>query len=236
MPLASPLYGRPPLHYVDAKLLLALFIATEESIEKILPDPLQPSEMRLAGLMFGEQPCKETGPFMESGILVQCMFDNPETGEDEIGVHFPFNYVDTDVAMAMGREIWGYPRKLANVAMDWKGDTLVATTTRNGAPLFKATCTLTDEGEWIDSGPNVNVKLIPDALGTGYDASYVTVADTAYDVKSGRSGDVEVEIFDGPNDVLSIIEIESPMIGLYFNTDIMVPKPRLVLPLDNRSL
>jgi acetoacetate decarboxylase len=233
MPIAAPFFGSPPLHYVDAKVFLALFFATEESLEKILPDPLRPSEMRLAGLLFGEMPCKETGLFMETGMLVQCMFDNPDTGEDEIGVYFPHNYVDTDIAMAMGREVWGYPRKLAEIKMEWSGETLVATTKRGGTTILKATCELVDEGEWIDSGPNVNVKVIPDAKGEGYDAAYITATDTTYDVKQGRSGEVDIEFQDGPSDVLSIVEMESPMIGLYFDTDIMVPKSRVVIPLKD---
>ncbi|MHA1959693.1 MAG: acetoacetate decarboxylase family protein [Candidatus Thorarchaeota archaeon] len=231
VPLADPLYGQPPLHYVDAKVFLALFFATEESLEKILPHPLRPSEMRMAGLMFGEMPCKETGAFMESGLLVQCMFDNPDTGEDEIGVHFAHNYVDTDVALAMGREVWGYPRKLADISMKWKGDKLVGKTVRHGATLFKATCTFTDEGEWIDSGPNVNVKRIQNASGDGFDSSYISAADLKYDVKNGRSGEVEIEFQDGPHDKVTIVEMESPMIALYFDTDILVPKARVIIPM-----
>jgi acetoacetate decarboxylase len=159
-PLLSPLYPGPPYHYVDAKLFLALFNPTEESIRKLLPSPLRPSQMPLAGLLFAEQPCKETGTFMESGMLVQCMFDNPETKVEEVGVYFCYNYVDSDIAQAAGREIWGYPRKRAEISLNWKKDTLTATTKRDGITLLKATCRLTDDGEWIDSGPNINVKLM----------------------------------------------------------------------------
>ncbi len=231
-PLTSPLYPRPPYHYLDANLFLALFTATEESLQAMLPDPLRPSEMQLAGLLFAEQPCKEAGTFMESAIIVQCMFDNPESGEEEIGVYFANGFVDTDVALAAGREFWGYPRKLANIALNWDGDTLTATTARGGKTLLKAVCTFTDEGEWIDSGPNVNVKLIPKANGEGYDLAQLVVADLKYDIKSGRSGDVEIELADGPNDKMTAIKIESPMIGLYFITDITVPLARAIIPLD----
>jgi acetoacetate decarboxylase len=227
-PLLSSLYPGPPYHYVDAKVFLALFNPTEESIKALLPPPLCPSQMPLAGLLFAEQPCKETGTFMESGMLVQCMFSNPKTKEEEVGVYFCYDYVDTDVAQAAGREIWGYPRKRAEISLDWKKDTLVGMAKRDGVTILKATCTLADEGEWIDSGPNINVKAIPSVTGKGYDLGIITAAYLRYDVKKGRSGDVKVELHNGPNDDFSKVVIESNMIGLCFDCDILVPEGKIV--------
>lgn len=222
-PLLSPTYPGPPYHYEDAKIFLALFNPPEDSIRALLPKPLRPSQMPLAGLLFGEQPCKETGTFMEAGMLIQCLFDNPETKEEEVGVYFAYNYVDTDVAQAAGREIWGYPRKLADISMDWKGDILTGTAKRDGVTLLKATCTLDDEGEWIDSGPNLNLKVIPNVSGKGYDLAVLTAAYLTYDIKKGRSGEVEFEFQSGPRDDFSKVQVESNFIGLYFDCDITVP-------------
>lgn len=227
-PLLSPLYPGPPYHYVDAKIFLALFNPPEEVVKELLPAPLRPSQMPLAGLLFGKQPCKETGTFMESGMLVQCLFDNPETKEEEVGVYFCYNYADTDVAQAAGREIWGYPRKRADISMTWKGDTLTGTTMRDGVTILKATCKLDDEGEWIDSGPNINIKMIPSVTGLGYDLAAITAAYLKYDIKKGRSGEVEVEFQNGPRDDFSKVKIESTMIGLYFDCDILVPEGKIV--------
>ncbi|MFX0107332.1 MAG: acetoacetate decarboxylase family protein [Candidatus Hodarchaeota archaeon] len=222
-PLVSPLYPKPPYFYKDAKLFLALFNPTESSITELLPEPLRPSQLPLAGIMTAEQPCVETGTFMESALLVQCMFDNSETGEEEVGVYFAHVFTDTDVSIAAGREIWGYPRKLAEISLEWKGDTLVGKTVRNGNQILTAKCTFDEEGEWIDSGPNINVKRIPSVSGDGYDISVITATYLNYNIKNGRSGDVEIELTGGPDDNLGILDIESPMIGLYFDCDITVP-------------
>jgi acetoacetate decarboxylase len=227
-PIGSPLYPNAPYLYRDARLFLALFNPTEESLKKVLPDPLRPSQMPLAGLMFGDMPCVEAGPFMESALLVQCIFDNQITKEEEVGVYFAHNYADTDVAVAAGREIWGYPRKLADINLKMKKDTVEGSAIRDGNTVLKATCKLDEDGEWIDSGPNLNFKVIPSVTGIGYDVAQLTAAYTTYDIKSGRSGDVEVEIQSGPKDDVSIIEIETPMIGLYFDVDITVPRGEVV--------
>jgi acetoacetate decarboxylase len=230
-PLLSSTYPMPPYHYVDAKLFLALFTPTEESLQALLPAPLQPSQMPLAGIMIGEMPCKETGTFMEAGLLVQCVFDNPETKEEEVGVYFAYNYANTDVAITSGREIWGYPRKLADISLDWKKDTITGTVVRDETTILKATCTMEDEGEWMDSGPNINAKVIPSPSGEGYDLAVLTAAYLEYTVKNGRSGEVEFEVQSGPRDDLSPVVIEMPFIGMYFDTDILVPPAKKIADL-----
>lgn len=187
--------------------------------------------MPLAGMMFGEMPCKEAGTFMESGLLVQCVFDNPETKEEEVGVYFAYNYANTDVAITAGREIWGYPRKLADISLDWKKDTITGTVVRDETTIFKAICTMEDEGEWLDSGPNINAKVIPSPSGEGYDLAVLTAAYLKYTVKNGRSGEVEFEVQSGPRDDMSPIKIEMPFIGMYFDTDILVPPAKKIADL-----
>ena len=227
-PLTSPMYPKPPYHYKDAELFLSLFYPPEDTIEALLPEPLRPSQMPLAALMIGKMPCAEAGTFTEAGLLVQCMFDNPESGEEEVGVYFSHSYVDTDVAVVSGREIWGYPRKLASIGMDWKGDVLTAKVVRDDITILKATCEFNDEGAWIDSGPNINLKLIPNISGEGFDVAVLNAAYLVYDIKNGRSGDVEIEVISGPRDNLDAVKIESTMIGLYFDCDILVPEGRAI--------
>ena len=227
-PLLSPTYPMPPYHYINSRLFLAMFNPPEDAIQALLPPPLRPSQMPLAALMFGEMPCKETGTFMESGILVQCIFDNPETKEEEVGVYFAYNYVNTEIAQVSGREIWGYPRKLAKISLNWRKDTITGKVVRDKTTIYKASCKMDEEGAWIDSGPNINAKVIPSPSGEGYDTAVLTAAYLEYTIKNGRSGDVKIEISGGPRDDLSPVKVETPMIGQYFDCDMLVPAAKVV--------
>ncbi|MFW9963050.1 MAG: acetoacetate decarboxylase family protein [Candidatus Sifarchaeia archaeon] len=227
-PLLSPSYPRPPYHYIDARLFLAMFNPPEDAIKDLLPAPLRPSQMPLAALMFGEMPCKEIGPFMESALLIQCIFDNPETKEEEVGVYFAYNYVNTDAALSSGREIWGYPRKLADITLDWKKDTITGKVERDGTTIYEASSKMEDEGAWIDSGPNINAKVIPSPAGDGYDMAVLIAAYLEYTIKDGRSGEVEIVINGGPRDDFSLAKIETPMIGQYFDCDMLIPPAKIV--------
>ncbi|MFW9768944.1 MAG: acetoacetate decarboxylase family protein [Candidatus Thorarchaeota archaeon] len=227
-PILSPTYPMPPYHYFNSRLFLAMFNPPEDAIQALLPPPLRPSQMPLAALMFGEMPCKETGTFMESGVLVQCIFDNPETKEEEVGVYFAYNYVNTEIAQVAGREIWGYPRKQAKISLNWRNDTITGKVVRDKTTIYKASCKMDEEGAWIDSGPNLNAKVIPSPSGEGYDQAVLTAAYLDYTIKNGRSGDVKIEINGGPNDDLSPVKIETPMIGQYFDCDMLVPPAKIV--------
>ena len=120
--------------------------------------------------------------------------------------------------------MFGSTRKLADISMKWKKDRLEAQVVRDGVTLIKTGCTLDDEGAWIDSGPNINLKMIPNVTGKGYDIAVLNAAYLVYDIKNGRSGEVEIEFNNGPNDIFEGVSIESTMIGLYFDTDITVPE------------
>jgi acetoacetate decarboxylase len=205
-----------------------MFNPPEDSIQDLLPPPLRPSQMPLAALMFGEMPCKETGTFMESALLVQCIFDNPETKEEEVGVYFAYNYVDTEIAQVSGREIWGYPRKLAKISLNWRKETITGKVVRNKTTIYKASCKMDEEGAWIDSGPNINAKVIPSPSGEGYDLAVLTAAYLEYTIKNGRSGEVKIEINGGPRDDFSPVKIDTPMIGQYFDCDMLVPPAKIV--------
>ena len=85
-----------------------------------------------------------------------------------------------------------------------------------------------DEGEWLDSGPNINLKMIPSVTGKEYDLAMLTTTYVTYDIKTGRSGEVEVEFQNGPQDDFSKVKVESNMIGLYFDCDITVPAGKVV--------
>ena len=227
-PLASPFYPEPPYHYKNSRVLLAMFNPSESSVKKMLPAPLSPSQMPLAALFFGEHPCKEIGTFKEAALIVQCLFDNQITGEEEVGAYFSHVYVDTDIALASGREIWGYARKNADISLTLKKNRVEASVVRNGHPLIKASCLLDEEGAWIDSGPNINFKVIPSASGESHDIAEVTAAYLTINVHDGRSGDVDIEIKSGPQDDFSAVKIDSIMLGQYFDCDFVVPPGKVV--------
>jgi acetoacetate decarboxylase/3-phenylpropionate/cinnamic acid dioxygenase small subunit len=65
------------------------------------------------------------GPYSEFIVMIPCLFKRAQF------LHVPFIYVDTDRAMASGREVGGWPKKLADIRMDRIGNEFRCSIDRN---------------------------------------------------------------------------------------------------------
>jgi acetoacetate decarboxylase len=72
------------------------------------------------------------GPYNEFMPVIPCLF------KGELFLHVPFIYVDNDAAMAGGREIGGWPKKMGNISMDRVGDEYRCSFERHGERLASA--------------------------------------------------------------------------------------------------
>jgi acetoacetate decarboxylase len=113
MPDVSPLYPELPYRYLGYRKLSVIGRADERSLRAFLPAPFE-----LA--------------YYEAGVVLSCRF------RDRLGGHVTFEYVSTDDSLGAGREIWGYPKKLADVRLWDEGGRTHASCTREGQLLVGA--------------------------------------------------------------------------------------------------
>jgi acetoacetate decarboxylase len=76
------------------------------------------------------------GPYNEAAVLVHVMHDSVEKR------HCAWMLVDDDVALILGREMGGFPKKIGRIAVEVAGSTVTARVRRGGATLLSATGTL----------------------------------------------------------------------------------------------
>lgn len=72
------------------------------------------------------------GPYNEFMPVIPCLF------QGQLFLHVPFIYVDNDVAMAGGREIGGWPKKMGVINMDRVGDEYRCSFERHGERVASA--------------------------------------------------------------------------------------------------
>jgi acetoacetate decarboxylase len=72
------------------------------------------------------------GPYNEFMPVIPCLF------QGQLFLHVPFIYVDNDAAMAGGREIGGWPKKMGDIQMDRVGDEYRCSFERHGERLASA--------------------------------------------------------------------------------------------------
>lgn len=116
LPVSGPLYPDPPYYYRGAKIVLGVYEADSERVERHLPPGVTPLEDPVVCIAWVcNYPFTTFGTYNEAILLVRTSLDG------EGYAYCPFIYVDAEAPMAAGREIWGWPKKFADLGFDSAG-------------------------------------------------------------------------------------------------------------------
>ncbi|MHB1218608.1 MAG: acetoacetate decarboxylase family protein [Alphaproteobacteria bacterium] len=176
LPDRSPLFKAPPRHYKGYRKLSLYCEASLAGIRKALPQDFETASNIIEVFVMNcpevhDLSNPEMGPraYLEGGVVVQARYKNV------LGGHVLYEYVTTDDALCGGREVWGYPKKLAKVAFDESaGGRIAATGGRLGKTLIDVSFTPGDVTfEKPTLQPRLQVKRIPRVDGQGFDVDQI---------------------------------------------------------------
>lgn len=118
--------------FYNAEMLIIYWETKKEIIKRLLPRPLKPTENPIATAFIAKYPETNFGvSYLESALSIQCQF------KGEIGVYILSMPVNNDIAMAGGREFYGYPKKMANFQFKRSGNDFEGWTERRGIRFFE---------------------------------------------------------------------------------------------------
>jgi len=124
MPVDAPLYAKPPIYYKDMETVSFTYETDEDSAADILPEGLELTSPAMASVIFIRYPFSTLGPYDETILGITCIY----LGEPKFYIaHIVLN---TDSPFAAGREIWGFPKKLAHITIEKEGDLIGCTMER----------------------------------------------------------------------------------------------------------
>ena len=160
MPADAAAYQRPPFYYRNTRSIAVAFETDADVALEALPAPLSLSDPATAVLSFYEYPWTTFGPYNEAilSLLVEHK-GRPMTYIMHIAV-------TTEPPMLAGREIWGFPKKLAQIEFKSERDMIYGTLERP-AGVRLASAIVRPERP-ADNGhstarPPVSLRLIPSA-------------------------------------------------------------------------
>lgn len=163
LPQHSPLYPELPYEYNDYKRFSVFGQANEDAIRELLPDPLEYVSNEFEAFVLHAPNIEGLPAYYEGGVVVSAGYEDLE------GAHMLCEYVNNDAAVAAGREIWGYPKKMATVTLEENGSTATGTITRNGTEILQLSFSEQDiDPDPPQLFPRLQVKQIPSADGSGY--------------------------------------------------------------------
>jgi acetoacetate decarboxylase len=165
-PAVSPSAG-PPLKYGESRRVTVVFQTTPEAIRKLVPSPLVPGPGNTAILMaahwnaegFRNREYNDGGgTFREIALVVPVRFGR------KAGVYTVVLYLDSASRLPMSREIWGFPKKLADIAVEEREGRFAASVIIGGETAVRLDYERTGKVEPVPVLPPsdvFNLKMIP---------------------------------------------------------------------------
>ena len=128
--------------FYDAEMLTVYFETRPETVARLLPPPLKPARAPFGAAFVANYPRTSFGvTYLESALFLQAEFDGEE------GAYCLAMPVTDDMAMIGGREVFGYPKKMARILFEREGATVRGWTERHGVRFFEVTAQLTGRFE-----------------------------------------------------------------------------------------
>ncbi len=121
MPLTNPSYPPGPYKFVNREYMIITYRTDMDALRAVVPEPLEITDALVKYEFIRMPDSTGFGDYTESGQVIPVALNGKKGGY----VHAM--YLNDDSPIAGGREIWGFPKKLAEPCMHVEKDTLVGT-------------------------------------------------------------------------------------------------------------
>ncbi|MGB8316292.1 MAG: acetoacetate decarboxylase [Aestuariivirga sp.] len=212
MPLASPSYPRGPYRFVNREYMIISYRTDPDALRAVVPEPLRFSDAIVKYEFIRMPDSTGFGNYTESGQVI------PVTFNGVAGSYVHSMYLNDDAPIAGGREIWGFPKKLAEPKLRTEKDTLVGTLdygsirVANGTMGYKHRTLDTAKVAAGMAAPGFLLKIIPHVDCTPRICELVRYYLTDINVKGAWEGPAGLELFDhalAPVAELPVLEVLS---------------------------
>ncbi|SHE32553.1 Acetoacetate decarboxylase [Seinonella peptonophila] len=168
LPDYAPLYPQLPFHYKNYRKLSVYCRGERAAIERFLPKQFEYAGDVFEIFVLTNPEISGLTPYSEGGIVIPCKY------RDIQGGYMAYEYVDTDESLCAGREIWGYPKKLADVTFEENEGKVQGRLVRKGKTIIDISVDLDDtQVDQPNLFPRLIVKRIPKADVYGVDVDQV---------------------------------------------------------------
>ena len=121
MPLTSPAFPPGPYRFINREFLIITYRTDPDALRAVVPEPLQIGEPIVKYEFIRMPDSTGFGDYTESGQVI------PVTYQGQPGGYVHSMYLNDEAPIAGGRELWGFPKKLASPKLVTETDTLVGT-------------------------------------------------------------------------------------------------------------
>jgi len=228
MPLTSPSFPRGPYHFKNREFLIITYLTDLEALRRVVPEPLEIAEPHVKFEFIRMPDSSGFGDYTESGQTIPVSYQGVQ------GNYVHGMYLNNQPAIAGGRELWGFPKKLASPKLEVDSDALVGTLDYGKVRIATATMGFkhnpADQKGVLASlaAPNYLLKIIPHVDGSARICELVRYFTTEVKLKGAWSGPGTLELH--PHALAPLFELPVLRIisALHFVADLTLDKGEVV--------
>jgi acetoacetate decarboxylase len=213
-------------------------------VAKLLPPPLKPTPRPIALAYFANVPRTSFGEaYQEAGLFVQAEY------RGEVGLYCLSMPVSDDMAMALGREALGLPKKIGRISLRRDGATVEGWVERRGVRVCEIRARLTGTfntddardvllatGEAPRSAVVFSFKHFPAPDRTGFDYPPRLIRrETRFDPASTEIGEVDIVLRRSDLDPWAEVEVVRRLGAVYATGDDIITTGAVVDEVDGMT-
>jgi len=204
-------------HFLATRNLTVVFETTPEVVRELLPPPLEPTPEPLGSAWVGEiGNSNSVGPFLGAALYVRARYG------DIIGNYCITMPMSTPEAVTFGRELYGEPKKLANIIFERQGEHVWGYAERHEVRFLSMRGRMTGAAATGRRETSTfHFKFTPRADGIGFDSPPQLIHVTGdTNTKVGQRGRGELVFRDSPHDPVSDIPVRQVVEAVYTEGDV----------------
>ncbi len=228
MPFYCPSYPPGPYRFINREFFIITYRTDPELLRRIVPAPLEVAAPHVKFEVINMPDSAGFGNYVESGQVI------PVTYKGRPGGYVHMMFLNDHPPIAGGRELWGFPKKLADPTFGVVRDSLIGTLDYNGQRV--ATATMGYKYQSLDAaevktaleGDNYMLKILPHVDGTPRVCELVGYNLTDITVKGAWRGPARLELFHNAMAPVADLPVLEVIDAIHINTDLTLPYGRVV--------
>ena len=220
MPLTSPAFPRGPYRFARREHLIISYETDPDALRAVVPEPLQITGSLVKYEFIRMPDSTGFGDYTESGQVIPVSLDGVE------GSYVHAMYLNDHPPIAGGRELWGFPKKLAQPTLAVDVDTLVGTLDYRSVRV--ATGTMGFKHRTVEPAsvlaalaqPNYLLKIIPHVDGIARICELVRYRMTDLTLHGAWSGPGSLELHPHALAPVAELPVRKVVSALHFVADL----------------
>lgn len=228
MPITNPAYPRGPYRFINREFFVITYETDMDALREVVPEPLEVTEPIVKFEFIRMPDSTGFGDYTESGQVI------PVTYQGKKGSYVHAMYLDDEAPIASGREIWGFPKKLAKPSLKVVDETLIGRLKYASCQVAMATMgykyhTLNSD-EVLKSllTPSYLLKIIPHVDGTQRICELVEYYLENVTVKGAWSGPADIFLTPHALAPVAKLPVKKVISGTHIMTDLTLPYGKVV--------